>query len=410
MESRERLNLPAMINRPTTMTLAQMTVGGQPAAVIEPPGGRVVDRSFNATVFRHHLYGQLNFSLPAGSPRRARWHWPIRRARKLENLFPRYAQAVATIDRWPQETANLMEALLQANCRGLPPGRGSTASAAHFRDPLTIAKPSLPRFDIKAAATRTVGELEAEMGTALVGAVDKFSADLENLLSEAVRQELVGRIAWCQRPDSKATDLVRYCYYQRDLRVNIRNRITPVGRDRVRDETSVVRRGTIELHVHDLVRARCLPVHNSLPKPQRVVELIERIPKFLAPFVQVVDGHQFHDAVGEATEWQQIDVRVQERNLYRYEPAVVLGQYVLTGWLPEEVERENDGRGRARLRGEVSGFALPWPRCLLGMAAAAAIVAGACVVDAAVKAGGRKALAAPARPVLFKDLPPSFSK
>jgi hypothetical protein len=76
--------------------------------------------------------------------------------------------------------------------------------------------------------------------------------------------------------------------------------------------------------------------------PPAVARMVEQVPEWLHPFVQVIDGSIFRETVAEATirvsQWT--DVREWDDPIFGCEPAVLIGSYVLTGWGPREVAQE----------------------------------------------------------------------
>jgi len=67
------------------------------------------------------------------------------------------------------------------------------------------------------------------------------------------------------------------------------------------------------------------------------VPLIEKIPDWLYPFVQVIDGDIFRERIIErdtqVEEWVD-SVEVRDEPICGTEPGVIIGPFVLTGWGP----------------------------------------------------------------------------
>lgn len=80
--------------------------------------------------------------------------------------------------------------------------------------------------------------------------------------------------------------------------------------------------------------------------PPPVARMVKCVPAWLAPFVQVIDGQIFRERIIErdlkVASW--VDVEVRDEPILGWEPAVIIGPYVLTGWGPREVEREQTRR------------------------------------------------------------------
>ena len=74
--------------------------------------------------------------------------------------------------------------------------------------------------------------------------------------------------------------------------------------------------------------------------------MVEHIPKWLYPFIQVIDGTICRERIIErdtrVDDW--VNEVVRDEPIFGCEPAVILGPYVLTGWGPREVDREVERR------------------------------------------------------------------
>ena len=86
-------------------------------------------------------------------------------------------------------------------------------------------------------------------------------------------------------------------------------------------------------HLHELLGASsdALPAAH-VRKPLAVEHLILQTPPRLVPYLRVVSGMQVREVIVEID--VRTDTRVEEREtiLYRPDPALVLGRYVLAGW------------------------------------------------------------------------------
>ena len=80
--------------------------------------------------------------------------------------------------------------------------------------------------------------------------------------------------------------------------------------------------------------------------PPQVVRLVEQVPEWLYPFVQVIDGDICRETIftQEIREETWAEVAVRNEPIYGCEPAVIIGSFVLTGWGPKEVRQEQDRR------------------------------------------------------------------
>jgi hypothetical protein len=178
--------------------------------------------------------------------------------------------------------------------------------------------------------------------------VKKFVQGLDCL----VEMEQVGLIEWIQ------DDGCRFHFYKNvieetngDVRETTREDVTDRGSVRERKKTTRTERDYVRSrrharHVHDVVCAQNLLLNSSrdLKMPPRVRKLLDSSPDYVKPFMRVVTGTEVRrlmierDLATETLTESEESVTVAEEIMYRPDPAVVIGHYVLTGWGAEELE------------------------------------------------------------------------
>lgn len=206
---------------------------------------------------------------------------------------------------------------------------------------LTLDLHKRPEFVVRAAL------LDGLRGT-IHTLVKKFVQGLDCL----VEMEQVGLIEWVQ------DDGCRFHFYRNvieetpgEVRESAREEVTDRGPVRERKRTARTERDFVRTrrharHVHDVVCAQnlLLSAAHDLPMPPRVRKLLDDAPTYLKPFMRVVTGTEVRrlkierDLATETLTEAEESVTVSEEILYRPDPAVVIGHYVLTGWGAEELE------------------------------------------------------------------------
>jgi hypothetical protein len=120
-----------------------------------------------------------------------------------------------------------------------------------------------------------------------------------------------------------------------------------VMRTTTTETTSATHVHRLARHEHAVMNAIRTTIGNSkVVMPPSVERLIHGVPKWLYPFVRVIDGDLFRERIVEQDlreqTWSETRVTVQDLPVFGPEPAVIVGPYVLTGWGPREVAVEQD--------------------------------------------------------------------
>ena len=105
-------------------------------------------------------------------------------------------------------------------------------------------------------------------------------------------------------------------------------------------------------HEHLVINAVRTSIGDSrVVMPPDVERLVEHIPEWLYPFMQVIDGTICRERIIErdtrVEEWENAVVR--DEPIFGCEPGVILGPYVLTGWAPHEVSQELERRQKLQI-------------------------------------------------------------
>lgn len=279
-------------------------------------------------------------------------------------LIQAYNASLERLDTCKQDVATLVHAACQANLE-FRQGHGLTheearkkALEAELNSMLARAKwkttPSMSVVDADVASQPSLF-LRRQLNAALTEAVDDFTKEFRALLDRLVTAKLIGRITW--KPNHCCGyDFYKQVVVQENQGASQSTRVEDAKRSRRRqgqtligEEVTTDVRGQgrhlhqREEHEHIVINAVRTSVGNSqVIMPPAVVELTRRVPEWLAPFVQVVDGDLCRETIETHTQkaknWQ--DATVTRRPIYGWEPAVIIGPYVLTGWGPREVAAE----------------------------------------------------------------------
>jgi hypothetical protein len=144
-------------------------------------------------------------------------------------------------------------------------------------------------------------------------------------------------------------------------------------------------------HEHHVIHAYCTTIGNSrVVMPPNARHLANSIPDWLRDFVQVIDGDIIRERINECDyrleAWE--DVRTHDVPIYGCEPAIVIGEYVMTGWGPSEVHAEQHrsaAEERASRRAETGKVALA-ERCAWWVVFIGTLGGGLWLTDAVLSA------------------------
>jgi hypothetical protein len=284
------------------------------------------------------------------------------------SIIDAYIQSLNQLERFRRDVDQLIRAACQANLEFRQAlgetnvvGRDAALSGQLSEMLNEAAGPWFPTRNIVDArlASRPLSEVRQRLETALTKAVSDFGRQLFELMARLVDRELFGLVEWLpnnccayhffkrvviQENDGASSRVVGE---RRFGQVNERDRET--GRQIIGRRTVEETRGQgrhihrFARHQHDVIQAIHTSIGNSqVVMPPQVERLCEAVPEWLYPFVQVIDGTIVRERIIER------DVRVdqwadrtqRDEPIIGYEPGVILGSYVLTGWGPREVQAE----------------------------------------------------------------------
>jgi hypothetical protein len=180
----------------------------------------------------------------------------------------------------------------------------------------------------------------------------RFSVQLIELLKHCVDKELFGLAEWFPN---------QCCRYHFFRRVAIQGKsqktqstsfsseidgppsLNPflVGKLTLTTTESALHEVRYARHEHELINAIRTNIANStVAMPAAVLRMINYLPPWLVPFVEVIDGNIVRERIIErdvSTEhWTNVTFRDELIYEFAFDPGIVIGPYVLCGWMPTE--------------------------------------------------------------------------
>lgn len=200
--------------------------------------------------------------------------------------------------------------------------------------------------DVRTAETadRDLPDLRSALAADIAAREAALRSDLDANLDQMVRDRRVGVIDWGRKPG-----VCTFTFHLCRTEVETGAWKTLVGGR----EREMVQRHHHTRHKHHLIGAKAHPLPApEVARPARVQALLDAIPPGVRGEVRLVDGTLISKSVDpwdeEGARWVETEsIPVQTRD-----PAVVLGDYVLTGWTVEEVEAEQHQRRLAEEKRE----------------------------------------------------------
>jgi hypothetical protein len=260
--------------------------------------------------------------------------------RDKSTAFKKFATAVAMLDRWRQD----FDALAQR-----------IATASGFPTPHRMGFKNAPAATAELAAL-PVEQIVTAMATVLKHSVVRFLIELVYTLDEMVKSQHVGIIDWT------CADACRYHYFEFKDETTVTGtrsqsdhraagRVHTVTTNTQRDKERVV---SLTRHVHDLIDAKRQTKWRHLMGrfPVRAHNVAEHVPSWLD--AEYVEGQQIRDlrierelsrqqwTESETTvhTWEESPPVIQETPQYRFDPAIIIGHYVLVGWNEDEKQQD----------------------------------------------------------------------
>jgi len=201
----------------------------------------------------------------------------------------------------------------------------------------------------------------SQLNASLSAEVTNFSRQFVELLERMVDLELFGLVEWLpkqccryhffrqvviQGPE-ESTDTFNVSFADDSDDSNE----SPVRRRRRQRRVTTTRTVKHEIrfarHQHELINAVRTSIRNSpVIMPPQIVRLVNAIPEWLYPFVEVIDGQIVRELIIErdvsVEDWTQVNVRDEPIN--DIDPGIIIGLFVLSGWGSFEIRKEQERR------------------------------------------------------------------
>ena len=337
-----------------------------PDARYSPPRNRIRELQVQPT--DETLPGRLSQVIS----RRLAWHEvPFARNADRETVVGAYVNSLKQLAGFRYDIENLVFEVCRAN---LEFRQSAGETHAEARDAILKAKldemtdqafshwmpaKNIVRADLLSQSPDAyVTQLDASLANE---AVD-FSRKLFEMLQRMVDLELFGLVEWLPK------QCCRYHFFRRvviqgaeeeaqtvtetttDNQADIsdsRFGRQVIGNRRTTSTRSIKHEIRFARHQHELINAVRTSIRNStVIMPPQIVRLVESIPEWLYPFVEVIDGHIVRELIIErdvsVEDWAQVDVR--DEPILDLDPGIVIGPYVLSGWGSVEIQKEQERR------------------------------------------------------------------
>jgi hypothetical protein len=236
--------------------------------------------------------------------------------------------------------------------------------------------------------SQPIAKIHQDLQIALRKSLRQFAHEFEGALQSLVDQQLGGLVEWI------GTDACRYHFFKETIiqendgftRIDLTEDAT-TNRRGVQSRT--VREGEVGRHIHrwsrhehHVMNAFHTAIRNSkVIMPPKVQRLVNSIPEWLYDLVQIIDGEIIRERVVERDYRNDLweDTKTRDVPIYGCEPAVIIDQYVLTGWGPREVATEQNrlaSLGQANQQQAFRGEKFAWlAACVLASIGAALMYA-----------------------------------
>ncbi len=206
--------------------------------------------------------------------------------------------------------------------------------------------------------TKSPQYYQQQFENALSTEAARFSFQFVELLKHFVDKELFGLVEWLP------VQCCRYHFFRR-VAIQGESRVTEsrsesithgfldnprwpiVGHAKVTKTENIPHEIRYARHEHELINAiRTSVANSSVVMPDPVLRMIQCVPTWLVQFVEVIEGHIIRERIIErdvATEdWTKVSIR--DEPIYHTDPGIVIGPYVVCGWiLPENQDDQATG-------------------------------------------------------------------
>jgi len=268
-------------------------------------------------------------------------------ATSKRELFRTYSECQGILAEMYGQAAHLLSQILVCNTELVNVQKARAMNATAIRDELYSHQTNDERLEFSAGSTASA-EIAAkstpDIAELLVTSVRDQALSLLNGLNRQlaylVAIEQVGSITWMK------DDVCRYTFFENkvtDRKTGGRKSSEVVGNQRrTTTKESFDREFEHTRVVHDVIDAQKHPLPAfHVDQPQRVELLIDAVPSWLDGISAVVTGFEISEERstrrGVVDQWTDSNTTVEDLPVRRverarYDPAVIIGPYVLTGW------------------------------------------------------------------------------
>ncbi len=306
-----------------------------------------------------------------------------------ELIFARYIDSVQVLDRRRQQLLTLSEALAMVTVKYETPLKDEVRAEVEkqIKSDFRFRLDAPANYAGAEVGALPVEEIREHLAEALKAAAERLIAQFLEGLDGLIERQLLGVAHW---PGQNA---VKYRFYQQRIRAQAEERTVTtetsqsVTKGWLSHTVETIRRQvtvlstpleiSLDCHHHDAINAFQTNIENSkVVMPAAVQQLIMAIPDWMRPLIRIIDGYLVRERVDpkktshtsvvtEVKEevftevnqlqgggriqdaWQSLsEALIDEEpidgwpaNRYGFDPAVMLGRIVLTGWGPQEIEK-----------------------------------------------------------------------
>lgn len=255
---------------------------------------------------------------------------------RLEKWYSDWRQLIETICRtrlsWRHEAGEVI-AQLQTDILKSRLERMITSITSGWKLPMTIVTAEITIRDLNVV----FAQLKSSAETQLLG----FCRTIETSLESLVDQQQIGLVEWVGGGGCRY-HFFREAIVQKGSKRDVE--FVRGGMGRVdEDITSLDVAYCRQRHVHQLMNASPVQLMNhawAIPAHER--QIIEALPEWLKDFTRIAEGTLMCSTAVEREFYRQTwTVREpRPRRYYHDDPALILDQFVLTGWGPDDIAGE----------------------------------------------------------------------
>ena len=280
-----------------------------------------------------------------------------------KDLIRSYSESLTMLHSFCADVVGLVEAICEANIEiRQPEQQNETAAQTAFREKVAelvrgTTMPIKPPRNIMYAhlAEESLVQLHQRLTVALHSAVNDFVSQFFEGLSLMVDESLLGLVEWTGNNSCKYhffRFVVLQEFKQQEttaelMRDNSTDIYGTAWARRIKTTKTWEDTHRLARHEHHALDTYVTTIANStVVMPPNVQRLVDTIPDWLRSITRVVDGTLIRELVVEQDvrreQWNEVTSR--DEPVYDLEPAVIINQFVLTGWGPREINLELNRR------------------------------------------------------------------